>query len=255
MAVAFDVAQNARTAGVDTSFVTSITISLTVGSGSDRALVVWAEDYADATHDVNDVTYAGAALTQEREDGSTAAFDVHDSLWWKAAPASGANNLVVTATVSCEHLGAAMIAVTGADQTDPINASTRGTGTVTAGDPGTEVTVAVASAVDDLVLGFFVVDDSDSLIVAGSGSTERTNSGIQADGWPFAGETEPGAASVTIGFSTSPGAAGSAPYRLMGCNVPQVAAAAGQPMFRRYGGVPYTALGGRKGNDGGGVWG
>ena len=226
MAVAFDAAQNALTAGLDITLVSSLTMPLTVGSGSDRALVAWEFDYHSAAHDVNDVTYAGAALTEEREDGATTAFNTHFSLWWKTAPASGANNLVVTATVSCEALNVAAIAVTGANQTDPVNASTFGTGTVTAGDPGTEVTVAVTSATDDLVLGFFHVDDSDSDIAAGAGSTMRTNSGINVDGWPLAGETEPGAASVTIGFSTFPGAAGSAPYQMIGCNV-TVAAAAG----------------------------
>jgi hypothetical protein len=99
---------------------TSITYSLTVGSGSNRALIVWvfisgSGNYAAAPA-VTAVTYAGVSLVQISVINTTN-YEAHSELWALPAgtqPTSGANNVVVTLDnqlqINSVHTGAMSVA-------------------------------------------------------------------------------------------------------------------------------------------------
>jgi hypothetical protein len=106
------------------SACSSLTYSLTVGSGSNRALAVWVFISLNGIHQavpVTSITYAGVTLTPvavfEGQD-----IDVRGELWALPAgtlPTTGSNNVIVTlsssALVNSVHTGA--ISVAGVDQT------------------------------------------------------------------------------------------------------------------------------------------
>lgn len=111
MAVAFDAGSTGQISGTS-----SLTISHTVGSGSDRALVVQvmclgATDYLSGAT----VTYGGTSM------GSPAVTLTggYCYTWILAAPASGTANIVITPT-SAAYLNAVCASFTGVDQATPV---------------------------------------------------------------------------------------------------------------------------------------
>lgn len=106
----FDAATFGGTAGA-----TSLTIAHTC-SGTNRSLYVWTYARNLAVGDVTGVTYAGVAMTQI---GLTQADTNNDlKLWRLVAPATGANNVVVTNSGS-RPMSACVLSLTDVDQTTP----------------------------------------------------------------------------------------------------------------------------------------
>lgn len=110
MAIAFDAGTYAQsTTG------TSLTFSHTT-SGTDRILFVMGSDKASSATVVTGVTYNGVAMTQVNTlDGAAGQNDRAITLWYLINPASGANDVVVSASESVT-LRFSAVSYTGAEQ-------------------------------------------------------------------------------------------------------------------------------------------
>ena len=157
MALAFDTGTKATG-----NPVTSITWSHTI-TGSDPCL--WVGDREDSSGAVTGVTYAGASLTQV--DIVTAVFGTTDGrIWVKNAPATGANNVVVSQTPSAQLVGTAA-SYTGAAQTGQpgVTANNKSAST-------TSLTVTGTTVSDNSwLVGYEINDTADP--TAGAGTTLR----------------------------------------------------------------------------------
>ncbi len=132
-AIEFDAASSipvGQTGTADTNAISSATWQHTVGSGSDRLLVVGLsiEQYGDTppaiTPNVTSVTYGGAALTRIDDAFSTTHSELSDyvqttELWYLLSPASGTANVAVTLEAATENLIAGAISLTGVAQQGP----------------------------------------------------------------------------------------------------------------------------------------
>ena len=109
------VARDAVTSGTKTATGTTLTVSHTVTTGSNLAIVVLC-NINSATVTLT-ATYAGAAMTAVRDDASGSS-SIRNYIFRKLAPATGANDWVVT-----QSAGTAMtcwaISFTGVHQTTP----------------------------------------------------------------------------------------------------------------------------------------
>ena len=114
MAIAFDAAAGAKDGS---AVVTSLTFAHTC-TGSDRILVVTAGTNSTTSPTVDAVTYNGVSATEVNEQSNGA---LRLALWYLIAPATGANNVVVTwsgvATGLGQQLNAISVSYTGAKQT------------------------------------------------------------------------------------------------------------------------------------------
>ena len=103
-----------------TTGVTSITQSFTVGSGSNRALIVEVYSSANSSAGFSGVTYAGSSMTVLGTIYQMGT--LHPlTLLYLAAPASGANNLVLSGLDVSFNYQAAIVSYAGATQTTPAN--------------------------------------------------------------------------------------------------------------------------------------
>lgn len=118
----------------------SLTFSHTT-SGLNRALVVDVASYDSCTS----VTYNGVGMTKQTE-ATYGAGTVRISQWYLVAPATGANNVVVTCS-DAHDIAANATSYNGVHQTTPINTSNTG-GT----DGGTSYTVSVTTTVANTML-------------------------------------------------------------------------------------------------------
>lgn len=177
------------------------TTSFTVANQSNRLLLVWINWLRNGTEISTAPTYAGVSLTHVANYVMTAG--PYGSLWRLVAPATGANNLVIT------HNGSTFTAFIGSyygvDQTTPL-------GTVSsdvAFGPATSTSLSPASAVGDLIVGFLNKNGGTSLAATGTGATLR-QSGDDADLDGIAGFADQTAAasSTTGGFSWTTNAGG-----------------------------------------------
>jgi len=119
MAIAFDVGNNGTYD--DTRTATSWTWSHTC-TGSDRALVVnvGCSLNADESNDLTGVTYGGVAMTLVKKQLALASAN-YIWTWILLNPASGANDIVVSATRTVWEFASASASYTGVDQiTNPI---------------------------------------------------------------------------------------------------------------------------------------
>ncbi len=133
-AIAFDAATNSGfTSG------TTHTFAHTNGSGANRILFVCAVQN-DQTKQVTGITYAGAAMTFVASTTDSAVGGRLIYLFQKVAPATGANNVVITANGSTA-IGGIASSYTGVDQSSPIDVST--TQKVSASPVTTSVTTTV----------------------------------------------------------------------------------------------------------------
>jgi hypothetical protein len=124
MAIAFDAKTNvSNTAGNTHTFSHTC-------SGTDRVLYVFGHDTNTVGPTiVTGVTYNGVSMTKVTELDANASFnDRAITMWRLVAPATGANNVVVT-TVAGNNLRFASSSYTGVDQTTPENGTDTSTGT------------------------------------------------------------------------------------------------------------------------------
>jgi len=117
--IAFDASSS--TSGSAASFTFAHT-----ASGGGRLLVVGVTIRTDAAQNVSSVTYAGSALTFVRADAVGGS--VRAEVWYRVAPATGSNDVIVTLSASAKAAAGA-ISFTGVDQTTPVDAQNGATGT------------------------------------------------------------------------------------------------------------------------------
>ena|SRR3990167_984727 len=170
---------------------TSLTVAHTC-TGSNRALYVAVTAFFSPPPTVT-ATYAGVAMTQKASTLFGSGDAERITLLELVAPATGANNIVVTASGTAEIVLAAL-SLTGVDQTTP-----SGVGTTVATDGVTSTSLVKVSETDDLVLD--AVAWYNQTITVGAGQTQQVlnNNGASMDS--IAISTEPGAASVTMSWS------------------------------------------------------
>ena len=121
--------------------LTSLTISHTTGSGTDRLMVVSIASKPDVP--ITNVTYGGLALTKlgEQINGTTAKTE----LWYRIAPVSGTANVVISWTGTLEA-SAGVTTFTGVDQLNPFGAVATNSGSA---DP---TSLNVVSNIGDIVI-------------------------------------------------------------------------------------------------------
>lgn len=172
MAIAFD----AVSTGMNATDPTSLTWSHTC-SGSDRVLIVGTSTESDSSghtaQTVSGITYAGVALNHIRSDYIT---DNGTELWYLIAPATGANNIVVTMTAVVDGLFGAGLSFTGVDQTNPIdnNAGTTTTGT----SISQALTTNVANA---MIVNIMQHYNSSAVLTPDADQTQRFNTPTTGD--------------------------------------------------------------------------
>ena len=161
MAIAFD-ASSIRTQ--DSGGGTTSTWSHTC-TGSDRILFVGVTVGTGMT--VSGVTYNGVSMTQVATLALGGAVFNNGYIFRLVAPATGANNIVVTASADT-FIYAAATSYTGVDQTTPIDVS--GTNSTT----GTSLGLSLTTTKDnDWLVGFWYYGSSDDDFTAGSNTLIR----------------------------------------------------------------------------------
>lgn len=159
-AIAFDAANSGTTTGA-----ASITISLTVGAGSNRALVscIFNDGYS-----VTGFTYAGSS-TGVVDEGEMVGSPVNTSYARSMfAPASGTNDLVVSKTGNSTW-NVTVASYSGVDQTDVLEAA----GTVSIQSGAASVTGSVTTVTDNAWAVGLCTTDETSAIAAGTDTTLR----------------------------------------------------------------------------------
>lgn len=164
--IAFD----AATPGLDGA-ATSLTWSHTCSTGANRILFVGA--FGNTTDVVTGCTYGGVAMTLIGKIQVPA--DRWLYLWCLVAPATGANNVVVSASSSV-LISAASSSYTGASQTGQPDASTTNSATT-----GTSLATSVTTVADQCWTFLVFRSRGASAPTAGAGTTVRA-AGQLADG-------------------------------------------------------------------------
>lgn len=204
MAIAYDtLSQSAEASSANTVSWSHTT------SGSDRALFVGAQESGGIG--LSGITYNGVAMTEQ--------WDIADAFSFRIAgatlvnPASGTNTVVITWDDVTTGRGVA-VSLTGVDQTTPVGTAATATGN------SSTISRAVTSAADELVVDCAHMSDFGETMTVGAGQTERMNE----QNW-FGGfgnslvSTEPGAASVTMSWTTggnNPWSTGAIPFKPAG---------------------------------------
>ncbi|MGI9067891.1 MAG: beta strand repeat-containing protein [Pyrinomonadaceae bacterium] len=185
---------NTSSAGVAGANVTTLTWSHTVGTGSNRILIVGVSIFGGGLT-VSSVTYGGTALT--RIGGQTDSGNkVRMEIWKLVAPASGTASIVVTPSAATRVVGGA-VSFNNVDQTIPNGTFASASGSSTA--PSVNVTSATGEVVIDTLVA---TGDAISASV-GAGQTQRWNktTGSTSTEVLGAGSTEPGASTVTMSWT------------------------------------------------------
>lgn len=188
ISIAFD---NASTFQSVTT-VTSLTYSFTVGSGTNRMLLVGVS--SNGTTAPSSVTYAGSSMTliktQTFNFGAAAGF-----LYAIVSPTSGANNIVITFAGST-NITSTAASYSGVFQSTTPDASTsNGTG-------GTSHVLTLTTVANNCWT--FAWSHAGGAVSAGTGATLRSQSGQVSGSFDSNGPiTPPGSTSETINFPSS----------------------------------------------------
>lgn len=172
MAIAFD----AVSTGMNATDPTSLTWSHTC-TGSNLVLIVGTSTESDTgghtAQTVSGITYNGVALTKIRSDYIT---DNGTELWYLVAPATGANNIVVTMTAVVDGLFGAGLSFTGVDQSNPID---NHAGTTTT---GTSISQALTTNVADaMIVNIMQHYNSSVVLTPDADQTQRFNTPTTGD--------------------------------------------------------------------------
>lgn len=155
--------------GGDVSSASSRTYSYTCGSGSNRLLVVAVN--GDANSDlITGVTYAGVSMTliDKQTAGSGERWQY---LFYLLSPATGANNVVISASGTCDSIGSGAADYSGVSASGQPDATTKHSTAVS----GNTFTTSVATVADNAwtILGD-ISYNSNIPPTAGTGLTRRT---------------------------------------------------------------------------------
>src|SRR5579864_1248052 len=168
----------------------SLSWSHTVGSGSNRALVVGVVGGCTPS-----VTYGGVALTQVAQVLNNNSAGNLTDLFVLVAPATGTNTVQVSYSGCTSDVEAGSISFTGVNQSTPLAHVTTNFGSGT--NPGVTVTSASGDMVVDVVgNGSAITSSSQTLLWL----KNQNNNTAHGDG---AQSTAAGAASVTMGYSVT----------------------------------------------------
>jgi len=158
----------------------TLTFSHTVGARNNRLLVVGTVSLGSSGNYAQGVTYNGvsmAELTDTRANiasTSPSSSYLSSTMWYLVAPATGANNVVVTHTGS-PRVRATAVSLQGVNQSTPVENGTSATGT------STTPSVAVTTQDDDWVVDMMSYGATGGA-TAGASQTERTeiNGGLHS---------------------------------------------------------------------------
>lgn len=179
-------------------------------TGSDLVLIVGV--MVGTGNTVSGVTYNGVSMTQINTQAIGGATFDNMYLFRLVAPATGSNNVVITASAST-FIYSTAASYTGVDQTNPIDVNTTTTATAT------NLTLTMTTTVDNTwLVGFWGIgeDAGDDDFTAGANTTERasdTAPGIWfSSGDTNAAQTPAGSKSINLtnGVSQLKGANGCA---------------------------------------------
>lgn len=189
MAVAFDAASSGQATSA-----TSLTIAHTC-TGSNLLLTAGGHVSAGSPPTISGVTYNSVAMTAMSGPTLYATFGRYSS-WRLVAPATGANNIVMSLGGTGDELVLGGISFTGVDQTTPLGTVAAAQGTSTA------ATVDASSAADEIVVDHchaFNNNASGAFSFApGAGQTERYDVNVSDNFAGACGSTETGAATTTM---------------------------------------------------------
>jgi hypothetical protein len=147
----------------------SLTFSHTCGSLVNGLIVVLAS-YYNGANSITTITYNGVALTAVRRDNPAGA--AATEVWYLVAPASGANNVIITfgsGNSGGSGVSAAAISLSGIDQASPIDGQ-NGSG---AAAGGTSQSTSVTTVADSAWLLDILTEDKSPTV--GGSQTQRQN--------------------------------------------------------------------------------
>ena len=185
MAVLFDTTTKFDSSGNSLSF------SHTISTAGNPGLLVFVGTGKGNTLTVTGITYNTVAMTfvAAAVNGTAATVEC----WKLAAPATGANTVVVTMTGNPDPVMAVAMSATAVDQADAVSNFNSATGDT---DPAT---VDVTSAVGELVGDMYAeIEGPDANV--GAGQTERQRNDASGPEPQMVSSTEPGAATVTMSW-------------------------------------------------------
>ncbi len=189
-AVAFDAASSGGNQNQ-----TSITVSHTTGSGSNRALIVGVSTYDnDLTGVPTGVTYAGSNMTLfgSREVSVGGGFFITVSMWYIKAPSTGSNSIIASFSASIVNTVLGGVSVTNARQDPPTGFSV-----ATQNTSSTSVSVTLLSGPDDLVIDVLALESASVSQAATVGASQTSRWNSDNTNILGAGSTEPGADGTT----------------------------------------------------------
>lgn len=146
------------------------------------------------------VTYNGVAMTLVSNQITGGAAQGRVAIYYQIDPASGSHTLSVTFGAAQDELQLCGQAYSGVNTKAPVGTATAASGSTTA------PSISVAGAINDLVVdGVFIIDDAvgTPTLTVGSGQTQLANISADATVVRFGASTEPGAASVTMSWTTN----------------------------------------------------
>ena len=190
MAATYDADTESATTGA-----TSLTFALTVANQAERGIIMGVSAWDPTAGDTlpSGITYAGATL--DRAIGNRLdANGNRSTLKGKTAPATGANNVVVTMPNACEELGANALSAYAVDQTTPFGTYASAEGVAS------PATVNVSAAVGDLVYDVLYGNGTPAQWTADASQATRAEQAITGDAVCLA-STEAGAATVTMSWT------------------------------------------------------
>lgn len=188
------IAQDALTTD-EAASVSSHTFSHTC-AGSNLALFVYIAFLAFSDPPVTTgVTYNGVAMTRIKLSGAGTLNGESGELWGLIAPATGAQDVVISYDKSVTQSDAGALSFTGVDQTTAWDGAVEDHAAT--GVPSSAVTSATGDLVID-VLGSWLDDGPEP----GTGQTKKSDTAPGGDAWGMQSSTEAGAASVTMSWTS-----------------------------------------------------
>lgn len=183
MAITFDAGSTGQVASALT-----LTISHTVGAGSDRVLVVLVHSIAADKLSGATVTYNGVSL-----GAPVLAFAAGYTYGWvMVAPPVGTANVVITFNAADAYANAVVASFAGVDQSTPVSA----TGTFNDGFAGSPRSLSVTTPTDGACLDIlYIANASTTMTPTGSGQTMVGSKMVNSGVWSTAGSYRLGAAS------------------------------------------------------------
>lgn len=170
-AVAFDAESNSGGSNWPGSASSTLTLAHTC-TGSNRIIMPGLYDYL--SNSTTGVTYNSVATTKITSITGTADAGTQDiSLWRLVAPATGANNIVATYTLSTVYNSCSGMSYTGVNQTSPIDSFATGQSGGSGSSPDTQVTVATTVVGSGCWLVGFAATRGATPIAGGTGTTVR----------------------------------------------------------------------------------